>query len=80
MNEMERRSGERHQDIKKECISRYGIEQKKMERITCGSSGSTMTVKLRKKKKKKKKKHDLLNNQVLLIYICKNVSITIKLI
>lgn len=35
---------------RKEFISRYGIKQRKMERITCGSSGPTKTVKLRKKK------------------------------
>jgi len=49
-NEMERCSGEIQQDLGKECISRYGIELRKMERITCGSSGSIWTMKLRKKK------------------------------
>jgi len=54
---MERCSRKRHQDFGKECISRYdGVEQRKMERITCGSSGRTRTVKLRKKKKNYKNK------------------------
>lgn len=35
---------------RKEFISRYGIKQRKMERITCSNSGPTKTVKLRKKK------------------------------
>jgi len=69
-------SGERRQNIGKECISRYGIEQRNMEMIIGSNSGPTRTVKLRKKKKR----HDLLKRPSLINICVNNLHITIKLI